>query len=172
MSHAFRLPSLYHLGEARTPRNRQQSMDKSPLEPATSTPSRPVSLPVNGGKRLLVGVGRALRRNCPYCSGGGIFDGWFTIKRRCPHCQTVYAYEDGYFLGSYVVNIGFTEILTVLIVVWMLAATTMSVLQMQIVGVTLAVAMPILFYPFALLLWIALDITFHNPEERLARRRK
>ena len=147
-------------------------MDRDPVEPATNTQARPVSLPDSGGKRLLVGMGRALRRRCPYCGGSGIFDGWFTIKRRCPHCRTVYAYEDGYFLGSYVVNIGFTEILTVLIVIWMLAASGMSVLQMQIVGVALAVALPIVFYPFALLLWIALDITFHNPEERLARHRR
>lgn len=142
------------------------------MNPAPGTPFRHVSLPESGGKRLLVGIGRALRRQCPYCGGGGIFEGWFTIKRRCPHCRTVYAHEDGYFLGSYVVNIGFTEILTVLIVVWMLATTSLSVLQMQIIGVSLAIAMPILFYPLALLLWIALDITLHDPKQRLARGRR
>lgn len=142
------------------------------MDPATTTPSRPVSLPASGGKRLPVGIRRAVQRRCPYCGGGGIFDGWFSLKRRCPLCHTVYAYEDGYFLGSYVVNIGVTEILTVLLVIWMIAATDMSVLQMQIIGASLAVAMPILFYPFALLLWIAFDITFHNPAERLARQRR
>ena len=148
------------------------SLDGSSVTPAPDTPSRQVSLPESSGKRLLVGIGRALRRRCPYCGGGGIFEGWFTIKRHCPHCQTLYAYEDGYFLGSYVVNIGFTEVLTVLIVVWMIATTDLSVLQMQIIGVTLAIAMPILFYPLALLLWVALDITFHDPKERLARGRR
>lgn len=107
-----------------------------------------------------------MRRRCPYCGGGGVFDGWFSLKRVCPHCQTRYAYEDGYFLGSYVVNIGVTELLTVLIVVWMIAATAMDVLQMQILGASLAIAMPMFFYPFALLIWIAIDITFHDPVSR------
>jgi hypothetical protein len=62
-----------------------------------------------------------------------------------------------------VINIGFTELVTVLIVVWMIVALSLSVLQMQIIGVGLAVAMPILFYPIALLMWIALDLSIHNP---------
>jgi uncharacterized protein (DUF983 family) len=95
-----------------------------------------------------------------------MFKGWFTLKDPCPNCGTRFAYEDGYFLGSYVINIGVTELLTVLLVVWMIAATDMSVLHMQVTGVTLAVALPILFYPIALLLWVSLDIAFHDPKDR------
>ncbi len=53
--------------------------------------------------------------------------------------------------------------ITVLIVVWLIAGTDLSVLQMQIYGVALTVLMPILFYPLALLLWVALDISIHPP---------
>ena len=31
-------------------------------------------------------VGRALRRRCPCCGGGGLFEGWFTMVPRCPTC--------------------------------------------------------------------------------------
>ena len=59
-----------------------------------------------------------------------------------------------------------------LIVVWMIAATAMSVLQMQIWAVVLAVGMPVLFYPIAVLLWIALDIAIHDPGDFSHRTRR
>jgi len=89
--------------------------------------------------------------------------GWFTLRKRCPGCNTLFEYEDGYFLGSYAINLVVTELLTVGIVVWLIAGTDLSVLQMQIYGVALAVLMPLLFYPLALLLWVALDISIHPP---------
>jgi uncharacterized protein (DUF983 family) len=123
----------------------------------------PVSIPNSGGSRFAVCMRRAITRSCPYCGRRGVFKSYFSLKDRCPHCNVKYAYEDGFFLGSYVINIGFTELVTVLFVVWMIAALSLSVLQMQIIGVTMAVALPILFYPIALLMWIALDITLHDP---------
>ncbi len=137
-----------------------------------AVPDRQVSIPETGGKRLAVTFGRAFRRHCPYCGGGDLFKGWFTLKKRCPHCNTLYEYEDGFFLGSYVINLGFTELLTVGIVVWLIVASGLSVLEMQIYGATLALLMPILFYPLALLLWIALDISIHPPGDFSHRKRR
>ncbi len=136
-----------------------------------NTTRRPVSLPSTGGSRLLAATGRALRRHCPYCGGVGIFSGWFTLKERCPSCNTVYAYEDGYFLGSYVINLVFTELLTVAIVIWMIAGTDMTVLQMQLLGISMAVILPLLFFPIALLIWVALDLGVHPPGEGSGRPR-
>lgn len=133
---------------------------------------RPVTLPDSGAQRLRLTMGRAIRKKCPYCGGGHLFEGWFTLKKRCPHCNTLFEYEEGHMLGSYVVNLGVTELLTVAIVVWMIAGTAMSVLQMQIWAVVFAVGLPLLFYPFALLLWIALDISIHNPGDFSHRVRK
>ncbi len=133
---------------------------------------RPVVLPEGGLARLSVASARALKRSCPYCGGGHVFKGWFTLKERCPHCNTLVEHEEGFFLGSYVINIGVTELITVLIVVWLIAGTDLSVLQMQIYGVALAILMPILFYPFALLLWVALDLAIHPPGDFSRRVRK
>lgn len=133
---------------------------------------RQVSIPASGFQRLMVTFSRALRRRCPYCGARGVFDGWFTLRKRCPGCNTLYEYEDGYFLVSYVVNLGVTELLTVGIVVWLIAGTDLSVLQMQVLGVVLAVLMPVLFYPLALLLWVALDISIHPPGDFSQRLRK
>ncbi|MEJ7901351.1 MAG: DUF983 domain-containing protein [Thermomicrobiales bacterium] len=133
---------------------------------------RTVTLPDSGFRRFATPFGRAFRRRCPYCGAPGVFNGWFSLKERCPGCYTLFEHEEGYFLGSYVVNLGFTELLTVLIVVWLIAGTDLSVLQMQIYGVALAVLMPILFYPLALLLWVALDISIHPPGDFSHRVRK
>lgn len=133
---------------------------------------RHVSLPASGSQRFITTSGRALRRRCPYCGGAGLFDGWFTLRKRCPSCHTLYEYEDGYFLGSYVVNLAVTELITVLVVVWLIAGTDLSVLEMQIYGVAMAVLLPLLFYPLALLLWVALDISIHPPANVSRRVRK
>lgn len=92
-----------------------------------------------------------------------MFSGRFTLRDPCPNCGTRYAEEDGYVLGSYVVNLVFTELLAVGLVVYLIAGTDLAVLQMQLTGVAVAVAMPLLFYPLALLLWVALDATTHPP---------
>lgn len=129
-----------------------------------------IDLPDAPLSRLLVGAGRAFRRRCPYCGRGNIFGGWFTIKTQCPTCGVTYAYETGYFLGSYAVNIVATELIAAAVVIWLLIQSDLSVLQLQIIGVVLAVGLPILFYPIALLLWVALDIAFHPPNPVTGRR--
>jgi uncharacterized protein (DUF983 family) len=126
---------------------------------------RSVTLPDSGGARFATAMGRAIRRKCPYCGGGGIFKGWFTLKERCPHCNTLFEHEEGFFLGSYVINIGFTEVVAVLAVIWLIVSSGLSVLEMQIYGAALAIALPIAFYPIALLIWIALDLSIHDPAD-------
>ncbi len=129
-----------------------------------------ITLPESPVQRLLVGIGRAFRRRCPYCGGSGIFSGWFTLKKQCPTCHVTYAYETGYFLGSYAVNIVVTEFVAVAVVIALLVWSDLSVLQLQVTGVVLAVGLPIFFYPFALLLWVALDVTFHPPNPTTGKR--
>jgi len=141
------------------------------MSQATAPTLRPVDLSDNALQRFGQAVGRGALRRCPYCGGSDIFQGWFTLKERCPRCNTLFAYEDGYFLGSYVMNIGVTELLTLGIVIWMLVQSSLSVLQMQIIGVSFAVGLPIFFYPYALSLWMALDLLIHPPGDFSQRHR-
>ena len=121
-------------------------------------------------KRFLQSAGRGVRLKCPYCGGGDIFDSWFTLKRQCPTCGVTYAYEDGYFLGSYAINLVFTELIAVAIVISLIIWSDLSVLQMQIAAVVLAVGFPLLGYPFALLIWVALDVALHPPDPKTGKR--
>jgi len=124
-----------------------------------------IDLPQAGGRRLRVTLARAVRRRCPYCGGPRIFKSWFSLKDRCPTCGVLFAYEDGYFLGSYAINLVVTELLAVGIVIWMLVGLDLSVLQMQILAVIFAVSLPLFFYPYALLLWIVMDLYFNPPRD-------
>lgn len=133
---------------------------------------RPIDVPVAAGRRLRVTLARALVRRCPYCGAGGIFSSWFALKGRCPACLTLFAYEDGYFLGAYALNLVVTELVAVGLTIWLLATTDLTVLQLQITGVTLAVLLPIAFYPVALCLWMVLDLVFHPPTEGSGRPRR
>lgn len=121
-------------------------------------------------KRLFQGTGRALRRKCPYCGGGNVFNSWFEIKKQCPTCGVTYAYESGYFLGSYPVNLVITELIAVAIVVSLIIWSDLSILQMQIAAVFFAVGLPLLGYPFSLLLWVAIDVAFHPPDPHTGKR--
>ncbi len=132
---------------------------------------RSVDLPRRPGKRLRRAAMRSLSRRCPYCGAPRIFASWFSLKKRCPVCRTLFAYEDGYFLGAYAVNLVTTELLAFGLVVWLLVATDLSVLHLQIIGVTLAVALPIILYPVALSLWMALDLVLHPPGQGSGRPR-
>jgi len=127
----------------------------------TTPEPRPVSLPENGFQRTMVTLGRGLLRHCPYCGGGGIFRSWFTLKERCPHCNTLFAYEDGYFLGSYVFNVVLTSLIAVAVAIYMLVGTDLSVLRMQIIAVALVVILPFILYPYCLSFWMTLDLLLH-----------
>lgn len=127
------------------------------------SPTRPVDLADNGAKRFGQTIGRGLLRRCPYCGGDKIFKSWFNLHERCPHCNTLFAHEDGYFLGSYVFNIGLTSIIAVLTAIWMIVYTDMGVVEMQVAAVALVIVLPFILYPYCLSLWMALDLLLHPP---------
>ena len=138
----------------------------------TTGRSREVNLDRSPGKRFAQCLGRSLFRHCPYCGGGGIFKGWFTLKERCPHCNVLYEHEEGYLLGSYVVNIGLTAVLAIASVISLMVWSDLSVLQIQLIGAALAISIPIFLYPYTLLFWITLDLTIHPPGDFSQRHRR
>jgi len=142
------------------------------MSEVSGNPTRPVDLSESAGKRFTQCFGRSLLRRCPYCGGGGIFKGWFSLKERCPHCNVLYEPEDGYLLGSYVVNIGITAVLSIAAVIWLLFGSSLSVVQIQIIGAAIAIGFPIFFYPYSVLFWITLDLLIHPPGDFSLRHRR
>lgn len=116
----------------------------------------------NGVTRTFTGFSRALVRHCPFCGGGAIFENWFTLKKQCPSCGSIFEPEDGYMLGSYVVNLGLTAVIGVLFAFGAVFGTDMPVVSLQLAAVALVVGLPILLYGHAQLFWISIDLMFNS----------
>jgi uncharacterized protein (DUF983 family) len=119
----------------------------------------PLVIPSN--RRLLW---RGLRKKCPICGGGRLFTRWVGMKDRCPTCGYLFAREDGFFLGAYVVNFAFMEGSLGL---FMIAAFAMTVpdpptVTLAALGCVVAVLAPIFFYPFSKTIWTAIDVAMHR----------
>ena len=116
------------------------------------------NLPPHGWPRLRTLLSRAIRRRCPNCGSKGIFANWFSLKEQCPTCGTVFVREEGYFLGAYAVNLIVAEFIGLGVVLVIIFNLDLSLLEQEVIAVTAAVALPILFFPFARTLWMALDL--------------
>ncbi len=108
-------------------------------------------------------LARGLTKRCPLCGSGGLFTGWFRMRERCPGCGYRFEREEGFFLGAYVVNLGITEGLLLLLVVvpciiFLAANPDTSLVPIVVGGLVAAVVAPLLFYPFSRTLWSAIDL--------------
>lgn len=115
-----------------------------------------------------VGVGRMLwrgvRKRCPRCGSGGLFEGYFTMVPECPTCGHRFEQraDDGFFLGALVINLGVTQGLVVLVLlayIVMLASGDGDVplAPILIPAGIMAVLLPVVFYPFAKTIWAAVE---------------
>lgn len=109
---------------------------------------------------LLKPLRRALVLRCPRCGARGVFDSWLRPKPSCPSCgQPIERPEEGYYLGSLLVNLIIAELLPMVALVCVLLATWPHPPWNLLLygGAALAVVSPFAFYPFSKLVWLALD---------------
>lgn len=115
-------------------------------------------------------VGRALRtalrRGCPNCGDGRIWEGWLTLRDRCPSCGIAPARgEHDFFIGAVLVNFVLAELITVVAFITAMIATWPDPNWDLLLWGTaaLAVIAPIATYPFTMSFWLAMDMTFRPP---------
>jgi len=110
---------------------------------------------------------RAIRRRCPNCGQGGLFDGYFHLRLRCPNCGILLERGEGdYFLGSYTINLFAVEVILAAAFIGVMVVTWPNPPwdALQFGGATLAVVAPIVCYPFTKTLWLAVDLIFRPPK--------
>ncbi|HEX2089750.1 MAG TPA: DUF983 domain-containing protein [Actinomycetota bacterium] len=109
---------------------------------------------------------RALARRCPRCGQGRLFRRWFTLPETCPRCGLRFEREEGAFLGSLALNYGVTAVLFIgTLVVWLiLTLPDVAVVPLTITCIAIAAIFPLIFFPFAKMLWTATDLWLHGPE--------
>ena len=107
---------------------------------------------------------RGIRKRCPRCGGGHLFESWTEMVETCPRCGLVFEQEEGYWVGALVYNMA----ITMLVFGIYIAAGTIStwpdspVLPLVGIGIVIAIAFPIFFYPYSKTIWVATDLTFFN----------
>ena len=148
----------------RTRSHMASSFDRSQIDWFRSAAPDRWHLPPNGWRRAGSLIGRSLTRRCPYCGARGVFRSYLSYREHCPSCGARIEREEGYFVGAYAVNIVGTLFLGLAIVVLAIILTDLSVVQMQVFGVAVAIALPLLGYPLGMALWVALDLFLDRPE--------
>ena len=115
-------------------------------------------------------VGRALTRRCPNCGGGRLYQGWFRSVARCPTCGLrLERGEEGYRVGTYMFNLVGSELIFVTIFGFVIYLTwpdpPWDVLTWM--GPLFMLLAPLIFWPFAKLLFLAFDLSFRpvRPED-------
>jgi uncharacterized protein (DUF983 family) len=111
-------------------------------------------------------IGRAFRRQCPVCGEPSIWKGWFALRDACPNCGYVFLRESGYFLGAYALNLIIAELITMAVLTWLLVRTDWEWWAVELVVIPMAIGLPLLLFPYARGLWMALDLTFHPRNQR------
>ncbi|HEU4629626.1 MAG TPA: DUF983 domain-containing protein [Gemmatimonadaceae bacterium] len=125
----------------------------------TAGPEQPIELDL---RRALRHAGRALCLRCPHCAGRGLFLSPLRLRPDCPSCGLALDRgEPDYFLGAYVLNLMAVEALFAAVLVIVLVATWPSPpwTLLQYGAAALMVLGAVVCYPFAKVLWIAVDLT-------------
>jgi uncharacterized protein (DUF983 family) len=126
--------------------------------------------PVRDTPRAMVAFARAVRLRCPRCGTRGILKGWFGMRPACPTCALPLGehIEGDNWFGASVLNIMVAELLTVAgvaaYVIWTLPAVPWGMIEW--VGIGLAVASPIVLYPFSRVVWVAFVLLVEKGGER------
>jgi uncharacterized protein (DUF983 family) len=114
--------------------------------------------------RPLAMLARALRLRCPLCGDGAMFRTWFALRPRCASCALSFERDEAeeYWLGAFLLNFIVTEVVFALLL-GVVVVLTWPVPPWRIILIAGAVQMivtPIVFYPFAKALWLAVDLVF------------
>ncbi|HTR77404.1 MAG TPA: DUF983 domain-containing protein [Gemmatimonadaceae bacterium] len=115
-------------------------------------------------------VGRAFMLRCPRCGARGILAGWFRLRDACPVCALGLRRvpdADEWF-GGYFINLIASELLMVFVVVGYVLATIPNVrwATVEWLGVVMVFVSPIVSYPFAKTLWVAVELEFAERSSR------
>ena len=116
---------------------------------------------MTNGRLFMLLLRRGLRQRCPVCGRGKIFAGFFKTYDKCPVCGFQFEREPGYYSGAMAVNLVVSELLIAIIAVPLAASQVVPISTLIILGVTMPVLLPVLFYRPTKSLWMSFDHFIH-----------
>jgi uncharacterized protein (DUF983 family) len=91
------------------------------------------------------------------CGRGKLFKGWFQTRHHCEHCEFVFERDPGFFLGSTYINYGLTTVISTGTFVVSRFVLDLPARWLIPALATFCVIFPLICFPFARSLWLALD---------------
>lgn len=120
-----------------------------------------------GAVRVLM---RGLRRRCPRCGDGGLFDGPLSIRAECPTCGLRLEREEGGFLGAMTLNFVLTTLVwIVVLVVWLiLDLPDVHVAALTVTSLVLVGIFPLVFWRTSKTVWAGVDFLVYRSDPSYA----
>ena len=120
--------------------------------------AKPLTLP-----RLL---SRGLRRRCPLCGGGQLFETFFRVRPRCPRCNFPIHREEGHWLGAIGINtiVTFTLLFLTMVTSFLLTIEDRRAAAVLVPSFLVAGLVPVLFFGTSHTLWSAIDLAMRPVE--------
>lgn len=118
-------------------------------------------------------LGRGFAKRCPKCGGGRLFRRWFHMVDHCPRCGLRFEREEGFFLGTYFVNICATQLalMAYLAVVFAITLPDPNYAATLLGALAVAVATPLAAYPVSRTIWAGVHLAMSplEPQEEAER---
>lgn len=99
---------------------------------------------------------RCIRLLCPECGRESIFRKQFNVKHHCDSCATLFQREDGFFMGSILVNVVVTEIVILVCYVALLLIGIDASLIIKLLLV-IAIVFPLIAYHHCWSFWLGFN---------------
>jgi uncharacterized protein (DUF983 family) len=107
-------------------------------------------------KKIFHAAFRFLRLLCPECGRASIFRKQFNVKHHCDSCSTLFQREDGFFMGSILVNVVVTEIMILVCYVALLIAGVDALLTVKLL-LAVAAIFPFIAYHHCWSFWLGFN---------------
>jgi uncharacterized protein (DUF983 family) len=114
-------------------------------------------------RRVVVGIGRALRLRCPRCGRAPLFRGLFRMNQVCAVCDLRFERAQGYWVGAIYVNYALTVLIAVAGYFLLWARTELSTAAQLAIWLPFCVLFPLWFFRYSRALWLAVEVAL-NPE--------
>jgi len=104
---------------------------------------------------------RGLLLRCPVCGRGKLFSGIFTMNKQCSFCHFTFEREEGYFSSAMAINLVVSELLVTAFALPLAANQSIPIALILVIGIPLALLLPLLFFRHSRSLWLTMDHYLH-----------
>lgn len=123
---------------------------------------------MEGGRTFRTGtlLRRGLTMRCPACGSGGQFRWWIKMADRCHRCGLTFERIEGHWIGAIGINtiVSFGILLGAMVVSFIVTFPDIPVVPLMVGLATIAVVVPVLFFPISRTLWTGIDIAMRPLE--------